>query len=283
MVRANWWQWAPVRAGHQVAVHDHILIRVDRAHIAHVAVQIRMHHNLAASHQLWRRGDQPHAVTDDALEDGRLGKGALDKGRGRRQLAQIFRVAQPIRHKARGHDDGCIAAQLRIAHLLERLAAVERRPVLVAREGQPRLAPQPRQPVELDAFLGESDAHSRRFPSRSSRPRSGCRSSCLVVAFSGPLSSSVTRTAVVAAENLPRRPPQPVFVSLRRADYSPCASFTMSAHFSPIIMIPVWMLPVTMVGMTLASATRRPSTPRTRNWGSTTAISSCPILHDPTW
>ena len=43
------------------------------------------------------------------------------------------------------------------------------------------------------------------------------------------------------------------------------------------------VLPELTNGMTEASATRRPSTPRTRSCGSTTAWSSTPILQVPTW
>ena len=44
-----------------------------------------------------------------------------------------------------------------------------------------------------------------------------------------------------------------------------------------------WQLPDGTTGMTLASAMRRPSTPRTLSWGSTTAMSSEPILQEPAW
>lgn len=58
---------------------------------------------------------------------------------------------------------------------------------------------------------------------------------------------------------------------------------TRSAHFSPIMITGAWMLLLVMDGITDASATRRPSTPRTRNDASTTAIGSLsgPILAVP--
>ena len=60
-------------------------------------------------------------------------------------------------------------------------------------------------------------------------------------------------------------------------------ALSQSAQRSAIIMIPAWQLPDWTAGMTLASATRRPSTPRTRSSGSTTARSSRPILQEPAW
>ena len=55
-----------------------------------------------------------------------------------------------------------------------------------------------------------------------------------------------------------------------------------SAAFSPMSIVAACVLPPTMSGMIDASATRRPSMPRTRSSGSTTASSSMPILHVPT-
>jgi hypothetical protein len=55
-----------------------------------------------------------------------------------------------------------------------------------------------------------------------------------------------------------------------------------SAAFSPMSIVAACVLPPTMSGMIDASATRRPSIPRTRSSGSTTASSSMPILHVPT-
>ena len=54
-----------------------------------------------------------------------------------------------------------------------------------------------------------------------------------------------------------------------------------SAARSPIITVVVCVFAETIDGMIEASATRSPSTPRTRNWESTTARSSMPILQDP--
>ena len=55
----------------------------------------------------------------------------------------------------------------------------------------------------------------------------------------------------------------------------------MSDARSAIIMTGAWMLPEVIDGITDASATRRPSTPRTRRRGSTTAPSSLPMRHVP--
>ena len=52
--------------------------------------------------------------------------------------------------------------------------------------------------------------------------------------------------------------------------------------FSPIMIDGALVLPEVRLGMIDASATRRPSMPRTRNWSSTTAIGSEPILQVPT-
>src|SRR5688572_14495094 len=60
------------------------------------------------------------------------------------------------------------------------------------------------------------------------------------------------------------------------------AASTISAHFSPIMMVGALVLPLVSVGMIEASATRRPAMPWTRNWASTTAIGSAPILQVPT-
>ena len=57
---------------------------------------------------------------------------------------------------------------------------------------------------------------------------------------------------------------------------------TRSAPFSAIIIVGAFVLPRVIVGITEASITRRPSTPRTRSSGSTTASSSVPIRQVPT-
>src|SRR3990167_3356802 len=56
------------------------------------------------------------------------------------------------------------------------------------------------------------------------------------------------------------------------------------AQRSPIIMAGALVLPDTRVGMIELSPTRRPVTPRTRNWSSTTAMRSLsgPLLAVPT-
>ena len=56
----------------------------------------------------------------------------------------------------------------------------------------------------------------------------------------------------------------------------------MSAAFSPIMAEGACVLPLTRSGMIEASATRNPSTPRTRNVGSTTERSSAPMRQVPT-
>jgi hypothetical protein len=54
-----------------------------------------------------------------------------------------------------------------------------------------------------------------------------------------------------------------------------------SDPFSAIMIVAGWILEDGIAGMTDASATRKPSKPRTRNSGSTTAVSSCPIRQVP--
>ena len=141
---------------HQVAVHHHILVGVDGAHVLGVAVQVGMAHQRPSAHQLRNRRDQPQAVTDDALEDARLGKRALDELHRRRGLAQGLAVAKPIRDKSRRDDDRLVGSELLVAHALEALVTLKWHLVLVAGECQPRLAPQTTEPVHLDAFLGEA-------------------------------------------------------------------------------------------------------------------------------
>jgi hypothetical protein len=120
---------------HQVAIYHHILVDVDRAHVADVAVEVGMAHHGPPPHQLRRGGDQPHAVADDPFEDRGFGKGALHELGGRGQLAQLLAVAQPVGDEGGRHDDGVEAAQVLIAHALEALATVEGGLVLMAGEG----------------------------------------------------------------------------------------------------------------------------------------------------
>ena len=56
----------------------------------------------------------------------------------------------------------------------------------------------------------------------------------------------------------------------------------IAAPFSPIMIDGADVLPLMSVGMIDASMTRRPPSPWTRSWVSTTAIGSLPILQEPT-
>src|SRR5260370_26898742 len=61
------------------------------------------------------------------------------------------------------------------------------------------------------------------------------------------------------------------------------SALIMSAAFSPIMMVGALVLPPIRVGMIEASTTRRPSSPHTLSFGSTTASGSLtPILQVPT-
>ncbi|MNU75879.1 hypothetical protein D3C71_654210 [compost metagenome] len=68
--------------------------------------------------------------------------------------------------------------------------------------------------------------------------------------------------------------------SIRRQDH--LLADTQSAARSAIMIEAALVLPPTSVGMIEASTTRSPSMPCTRNWLSTTACSSLPILQVPT-
>ena len=60
------------------------------------------------------------------------------------------------------------------------------------------------------------------------------------------------------------------------------AALIKSAALSAIMMVGALVLPPTSIGMTEASTIRSPCSPRTRSFGSTTAVSSTPILQVPT-
>ncbi|KAL2716010.1 hypothetical protein V1478_013686 [Vespula squamosa] len=62
------------------------------------------------------------------------------------------------------------------------------------------------------------------------------------------------------------------------------SSLIMSLAFSPIMITGALVFPLTMAGIIEASTTRKPFTPYTLNFGSTTAVGSFlgPILHVPT-
>ena len=62
----------------------------------------------------------------------------------------------------------------------------------------------------------------------------------------------------------------------------PSASFTKSAHLSPIMMLGALVLPLTSLGITLASAIHNPSIPRNFSFGSTTLSASDPMRQVPT-
>ena len=77
----------------------------------------------------------------------------------------------------------------------------------------------------------------------------------------------------------------PITLSVIQAGLSQvCAEMDLSfsrAAFSPIMMQGAFVFPLTICGMIDASATRRPSMPLTLSLGSTTALSSIPILQVP--
>ena len=75
----------------------------------------------------------------------------------------------------------------------------------------------------------------------------------------------------------------PVSLTAGRHGEVPSAPATRSAARSPIIVVGACVFPVEIDGITDASAIRRPSTPRTRSSGSTTASSSMPILQVQAW
>jgi hypothetical protein len=138
---------------HQIAVDDDVLILVDRAVGLRVADQVVVHRDLAPLDELGLRRDQPHAVADDPFDDVLLGKRALDEFGGRRALVDVLRVAQPVRHDARRHDDRGVAAQLLVTHVLEALAAFERVLVLVSGERDVLLAPEAGEKMQLHTVL----------------------------------------------------------------------------------------------------------------------------------
>ena len=86
----------------QIAVNHDVLVGVDSAHVAHIAIEIGVDNHRPATHQLGRPRDQPHAVTDDALDDAFLGEGTFQELGCRRQSAQVLGIAQPIGDNADG-------------------------------------------------------------------------------------------------------------------------------------------------------------------------------------
>ena len=73
-----------------------------------------------------------------------------------------------------------------------------------------------------------------------------------------------------------------VMVALRLSGRFYFPDKIIDAAFSAIINVGALVLPEMMLGIIEASATRSPSNPRTRSRGSTTDISSMPILQEPT-
>src|SRR5699024_3474075 len=61
------------------------------------------------------------------------------------------------------------------------------------------------------------------------------------------------------------------------------SSHSTDAARSPMSTVGALVFPLVIRGITAASATLRPATPCTASLGSTTDISSMPILHVPTW
>lgn len=74
-------------------------------------------------------------MTDDPFENVLLRKRAPEKFDCRRQLVDIFGVAQPVSDDAGRYDDGRVALQRVVIHVLEAFATFERRLVRESFEG----------------------------------------------------------------------------------------------------------------------------------------------------
>ena len=119
-----------------------------------------------------------------------------------------------------------------------KLSDLERRPVLVAVEGDPVLAPQPRQQVELDPLLREA---------------------VLVVKDLVLVEVALDQDADLLAGEAHAFDPRD-----RWRQPLAASALSQSDSRSAIIRIPAWQLPDGTAGMTLASATRSPVDARGR-------------------
>src|SRR3954451_22399745 len=62
---------------YEIAIHHHVLVCIDGAVSLHIAVKIVVRNNPASPHQLRSRCYQPHAMTNNSLDNTLLGESSL--------------------------------------------------------------------------------------------------------------------------------------------------------------------------------------------------------------